>query len=48
MRILLIVMVKTVLAGRVVVVKASVTLFEVEFVVFVMIAERLVASELKV
>jgi len=45
---LLIFIVKTVLAGRVAVVKVRVTLFEVEFVVFVMVAERLVASELKV
>lgn len=48
MRILLTLIVKIVLAGRVLVVKVRVTLFEVEFVVLLMEAERLVASELNV
>ena len=40
--------VKIVLAGRVLVVKVRVTLFEVELVVLLIEAERLVASELNV
>ena len=40
--------VKIVLAARVPVVKVKVTLFEVELVVLLMEAERLVASELNV